>query len=117
MTSMFTDWVMILAALTVIGICIYVLWAFSRKPRDEQIDQLRRWLLFAVIGAEKELGAGTGELKLVMVYDWFVERFPWLAKIVSFDYFSELVDDALKQMRKMLEENKSIKAIVDGDPQ
>ena len=115
MTNVFTDWVLVAAALVVIGLCLYVLWEFSRKPRKEQINQLRKWLLYAVIRAEQELGGGTGELKLVMVYDRFIERFPWLAKVVSFEWFCELVDEALERMRKILEENKSIKAIVDGE--
>lgn len=115
MTNMFTDWVLIAAAVVVIGMCLYVLWEFSRKPREEQIAQLRKWLLYAVTCAEAELGSGTGKMKLVLVYDWFVERFPWMAKVVSFDYFSELVDDALAEMREMLATNKAIKAVVDGE--
>ena len=111
----FTEWVLIVAGLVVIGMSIYVMWEFSRKPREEQIEQLRKWLLYAVTCAEAELGSGTGKMKLVLVYDRFLERFPWLAKIVSFEWFSELVDDALTEMRKMLTENKAIKAIVDGE--
>lgn len=115
MTNLFTNWVLIAAALVVIGMCIYVMWEFSRKPREEQIKQVREWLLWAVTLAERELGGGTGQLKLRYVYDMFVERFPWLAKIIGFDWFSDLVDDALEQMRGMLSTNKAIKAIVDGE--
>ena len=115
MTNLFTDWALIVAALVVIGMSFYVIADFNRKPREEQIEQLRKWLLYAVTCAEAELGGGTGKLKLAMCYDWFLERFPWLAKIVSFEKFSGLVDDALTEMRKMLAENKAIKAIVDGE--
>ena len=41
MTNLFTDWVLIAAALVVIGMSFYVMWSFSRKPREEQIEQLR----------------------------------------------------------------------------
>jgi hypothetical protein len=110
-----TDFVLIAAAVVVIGFCIYILWDFSRKPSDEQIEQLREWLLYGCTLAEQKYGSSTGQIKLRYVYDLFTQRFPWMAKIVSFEWFSELVDDALKQMRKMLEENKAIKAIVDGE--
>lgn len=112
-----TDMMLIAAALAVIGLSIYILWDFSRKPREEQIEQVREWLLWAVTRAEKELGGGTGQIKLRYVYDMFVRRFPVLVRVISFSWFSELVDEALEEMRKMLEENKAIKAIVEGDPQ
>jgi hypothetical protein len=115
MTNLFTNWVMIAAAVVVIGMSIYVMAEFKRKPREEQIEQLREWLLYGCTLAEQKYGSSTGQIKLRYVYDLFTQRFPWMAKIVSFEWFSERVDEALKQMRKMLEENKAIKAIVDGE--
>ena len=47
--------------------------------------------------------------------DVSVTRFPWLAKSVSFEVFSLLVDDALEDMRKMLENNMAVRAIVNGE--
>ena len=41
MTNLFTDWVLIVAALVVIGLSFYVMVDFKRKPREEQIEQLR----------------------------------------------------------------------------
>ena len=72
-------------------------------------------MLYAVTVAEKELGGGTGALKLRYVYDWFARTFPWLAKMISFEYFSEMVDDALEQMKKMLESNKAAKEFVEKE--
>lgn len=115
MTNLFTDWVLIVAALVVIGMCGFVLWEFSRKPREEQIEQVREWLLWAVTRAEQIYGSSTGQLKLRYVYDLFVQRFPAMANVISFERFSQLVDDALEQMRGMLASNKAIKAIVEGD--
>lgn len=115
MTNLFTDWVLIAAALVVIGMSFYVMWSFSRKPREEQIEQLREWMLYAVTRAEQIYGSSTGQLKLRYVYDLFVQRFPALSAVISFEWFSELVDDALEQMRGMLASNKAIKAIVEGD--
>lgn len=115
MTNLFTNWVMIAAAVVVLGMSIYVMAEFKRKPREEQIEQLREWMLYAVILAEQRFGSSTGKLKLHYVYDLFIQRFPALANVISFDWFSELVDDALDQMRGMLSTNKAIKAIVDGE--
>ena len=42
-------------------------------------------------------------------------RFPWLARIVPFDLFSSMVDDALEDMREMLKNNQAVKAHVSGE--
>ena len=102
MTNPFTDLVLISAAVVVIGMCLFVLWEFSRKPRAEQIEAVKQWLVGACFDAEIALGGGTGELKLRMVFDTFVARFPWVAKVVSFDTFHEWVKEALKRLPEML---------------
>lgn len=66
----------------------------------------------AVTKAEKELGAGTGKLKLRYVYDMFVARFEWLAKVITFDMFSMMVDEALEQMRTMLDSNEAVQKLI-----
>ena len=70
------------------------------------------WLLGAVTQAERELGSGTGKLKLRAVYDAFITKFPVFSKIISFDRFSKLVDDALDQMRAILESNVAVQNFV-----
>lgn len=103
--------VAIIAALVVAGVAIY---RYFGLPSDAQLAKVREWLLWAVTEAEKELGGGTGKLKLRQVYDLFVTRFPWLAKIVSFELFSDMVDDALDEMREMLQNNKAVQQLVEG---
>ena len=83
-------------------------------PTETQRVKVKQWLLWAVMQAEKELGGGTGKLKLRRAYDLFVQRFPAIAIAVSFDTFSAWVDEALEEMRKMLKENKAVKEIVKG---
>ena len=61
---------------------------------------------------ENELGAGTGKLKLRYVYDMFVARFEWLAKVITFDMFSMMVDEALEQMRTMLDSNEAVQKLI-----
>lgn len=70
------------------------------------------WLLAAVTMAEKELGSGTGKLKLRSVYDMFIVKFPIFSKIISFERFSMLVDQALEQMRTIISNNKAVQAFV-----
>ncbi len=93
------------------GVLVY---RFVKLPTSEQLQKVREWLLWAVTQAEKELGGGTGQLKLRSVYDLFVARFGWLAKIIPFRVFSALVDDALDEMREMLDQNKAVAAYVEG---
>lgn len=107
-------WYIFIAAIVcgfVAGVAVY---NFYKLPTSEQLNKVRQWLLWAVTMAEQELGGGTGKLKLRQVYDLFVVRFPWLAKIISFALFSELVDDALEDMREMLYTNDAVKALVNG---
>ena len=66
----------------------------------------------ATDAAKKELGSGTGQLKLRYVYDMFVSKFPYLVKFISFEYFSDLVDNVLVKFRKMFETNAAIKQYV-----
>lgn len=76
------------------------------------IDKVREWLLIAVSQAESKFGGGTGKLKLVYVYDLFITKFPKLQAIIPYALFSVLVDEALKAMRKMLENEKIAQFIV-----
>ena len=57
----------------------------------------------AVAEAERCLGSETGQMKLSVVYSAFVKTFPWLAKIISFDLFSDLVDEALENLSEILQ--------------
>lgn len=70
------------------------------------INKIETWLLWAVIQAEKEFGSGTGKLKLAMVYDAFISKFPKLQAIIPYSLFSAMVDKALEQMREMLKNHK-----------
>ena len=57
----------------------------------------------AVAEAERCLGSKTGQMKLYVVYSSFVKTFPWLAKIISFDLFADLVDEALENLAEILQ--------------
>ena len=115
MEFIITYWYIILAVIAILVMAGVAVYRYLGLPREEQLAKVREWLLWAVTGAEKELGGGTGKLKLRQVYDLFVTRFPWLAKIVSFELFSDMVDDALDEMREMLKNNQAVKALVNGE--
>ena len=74
----------------------------------------KEWLKWAVFVAEKELKSGTGQAKLRMVYDMFIEKFPALSSVLPFFIFSKWVDLALDWLRDQLGKNDNIKQIVEG---
>lgn len=45
----------------------------------------------------------------------FVARFTWLAKVISFEAFSLMVDEALEKMKTMLASNKAVQNLVTGE--
>ena len=115
MDFIINNWYIILALAAVLGVAAWYVYRYFNLPSEAQLAKVREWLLWAVTEAEKELGGGTGKLKLRQVYDLFVTRFPWLARIVPFDLFSSLVDDALEDMREMLKTNQAVQAHVSGE--
>lgn len=83
---------------------------FVKKSREEKIQVVKNWLLYAVAMAEKELGSGTGRIKLGQVYEQFLLVFPQLQHVISFDTFARLVDEVLVQFQELIEENVTIAA-------
>lgn len=114
MNFIIENWYVIVIAIAFIVAAVMAIIAFCKSGSKEQINKIKEWLLYATTLAEKELGGGTGKLKLRYVYDMFVEKFPWLAKVISFDYFSNLVDEVLEDMNKLLETNTDVKNYVEG---
>ena len=115
MTLFMENWYICIALMAVTGVIGVGIGRFLKLPNSVQIEKVKEWLLWAVTQAEKELGGGTGQLKLRQVYDLFVQRFPAVAKMISFDAFSLWVDEALEDMREMLKQNKAVKELVEGD--
>ena len=102
------NWPVLLSFLCGVAVCLLFAVRFSKEPTERKITMIKEWLLFAVVQAEKELGAGTGQIKLRYVWDLFIQTFPALAPVISFEMFSKLVDEALDQMRHLLETNQDI---------
>lgn len=108
------NWLLIVIAISAIVVAVSMGIKFFKKDIDEQLKNVREWLLYAVSVAEKELGSGTGKLKLRYVYDMFVAKFTWLSKVISFEQFSNLVDEVLVEMNKLLDTNKAVQSYILG---
>lgn len=97
----------------VIGVIGFGIYQFIKLEKDKQLEIVKEWLLLAVVEAEKKLGGGTGQIKLRYVYDMFIEKFKFLALIITFEQFSVMVDMALDKMRFMLSSNEKLKDYVE----
>lgn len=105
-------WYFLIAVIAILSISGYSVYVFVKRPTTEQINSVKEWLLYAVASAEKELGSGTGQIKLRYVYDMFIAKFPYLAKVISFESFSLLVDEALDKFKTMLSNNSKLQTYI-----
>ena len=107
----------LIALIILISICAasIALICFLRLSKEKQMEMIKQWLILAVVKAEKELGGGTGAVKLRFVYDMFIKRFKFISKIITFEQFSSLVDDALEAMRHLIETNIAIANYIGGN--
>lgn len=108
------NWYVIIAILAVLAVAVVLAVRFFKMPTAKQLATVKEWLLYATTLAEKELGGGTGKLKLRYVYDMFVSKFPWVAKALSFDSFSSMVDESLGSMNDLLSKNAAVQLFVNG---
>lgn len=108
-------WPIILAFVAVLVVVIYIIYKFIKQPKEAQLNKIKEWLLYAVTAAQKEFGSGTGQIKLRYVYDKFLTKFPAFATIVSFELFSNLVDEALVKFKEILETNRKIQQYVEEE--
>lgn len=106
-------WYLIIAAIAILSVSGYAIYVFIKRPTTEQIAKVKEWLLYAVTAAEKELGSGTGQIKLRYVYDMFIAKFPYLVKVIPFETFSILVDEALDKFRNMLDNNTNLQSYIE----
>lgn len=77
-------------------------------------SKIHQWLIYACTVSEKEMGGGTGKIKLRMVYDLFIKKFPVIASIFPFFIFSMWVNHALKQMNAIKDSNSKVAAYLEG---
>lgn len=109
------NWSVIIAVVAVVVVAGVAVYAFLKLPTNQQTTKVKKCLLAWVIAAEADLGGGTGKVKLSTVYGMFVTAFPVLKNFISFETFSEWVDEALEEMRNMLEQNENLRTVVEGN--
>lgn len=97
----------------IVGAAAIGIYQFCKMTKQKQTEVVLEWLLLAVVKAEKELGSGTGQVKLRYVYDLFIDKFKFLALVISFNQFSGLVDQALDTMKGMIVNNKQVKDYIE----
>lgn len=116
MLEMITSYWFILVIAFIIGAVVgNIIIDFFKLPSTSQLSRIKEWLIWAVAAAEKELGSGTGQLKLRYVYGLFTQSWTEFAKVVSFEVFSSWVDDALVRFTKIMQTNKNVVNYVEGD--
>lgn len=111
------NWFLIVALLSCGVVVVCFVFRFLGMPTEKQKEKVKEWLIWACIEAERALQSGTGQLKLREVWNMFcaVPAFTWVARIVSFEQFSEWVSDALLTMKEMLINNATLASYVYGD--
>ncbi len=92
-------------AIVALGVAVY---KFIIMPNGKRKEQIRMWLLEAVLVAEKSWDSGTGKIKISSVYDKFIQRFGIVAILMPKKVFEQLVDEALDDMKELLKENPNL---------
>lgn len=104
--------ILILVLCIMLGGIAYAGYKFFKKPKKEQVEAVKQWLIYACLQAEQLFGSKTGTIKLRYVYDNFVVRFPWLAQVITFEYFSSLVKEMLKKLEEELKTNDAVRNLI-----
>lgn len=78
------------------------------------METVKMILEYMVTEAEREFKSKTGRIKRSMVWEWLVERFPIVTLFLTEEQYDELLNKALEEFRKMLENNKELYNYVYG---
>jgi hypothetical protein len=110
------NWFLIVALLSCGVVSFCLVFRFLGMPTEKQKAKVKEWLIWACIEAERALQSGTGQLKLREVWNMFcsVPSFTWVARIITFELFSEWVSDALVEVKQMLISNNNLAEYVYG---
>ena len=92
-------WIFFIAVAVIVGV-ILILTGHKKKVQE--------WVKFIVAEVERQLGGGTGELKLRAAYDAFLTRFPKMSTFISFNAFSKMVDSALETLNYWIIKNEGV---------
>ena len=109
-----TYWVYFFILLIIGALTVYAVLRFLKLTPGKQIEKVKAALLYMVTEAEREFKSKTGRIKRSMVWEWLVERFPIVTLFLTEEQYDELLNKALEEFRKMLENNKELYNYVYG---
>lgn len=99
------------SVLVVIGFIVLIVVLVKRG----EVKILNNILYRLVTQAEKEYGAGTGELKYAAVSDWIYERLPAILKFLfTSKDIDKMIETALEAAKKKWEQNENMKLYISG---
>ncbi|MCF8018280.1 MAG: hypothetical protein K9L62_02655 [Vallitaleaceae bacterium] len=102
------------SVLVVIGFIVLVVVLIKRG----EVKILNNILYGLVTQAEREFGAGTGELKYAAVSDWIYERLPAILKFLfTSKDIDKMIETALEAAKKKWEKNENLKLYINGSEQ
>lgn len=91
----------------VLAFVIYKIVQIAKMKPEERKQLIKTYLKGLVAEAEKQIGAGNGDLKFAQVEEWFNKKAPMVLKIVLFilgkENLKDLIEDALKEIKESFE--------------
>jgi hypothetical protein len=91
----------------VLAFVIYKIIQIAKMKPEERKELIRTYLKGLVAEAEKQIGAGNGNLKFAQVEEWFNKKAPMVLKIVlsilGKESLKDLIEDALKEIKESFE--------------
>lgn len=115
MTNLINDWYLYICILCVVVAVVATCERFTKLPKEEQIENIKHWLVWLCIEAERELQTGTGQAKLKRVYSVVCTTFTWVVKLITFEEFSKYTDDALLEAKTMIVNSPKLAEWIYGD--
>ena len=85
---------------------------FINKSPKERVETIKQWAIYACALAEAHLGSGTGQMKMRETYDMFLQRFPSLATVITYEKYKEIAEKALLEFKQMLSTNPNIQEMI-----
>lgn len=98
-------WYLIVTAAAMIVVAVTFIIDFVKKSPKERMESVKQWAVYACALAEAHLGSNTGQMKMKETYNMFLQKFPDLAKQISYDTYKETAESALVELKEMLKTN------------
>ena len=97
------NWYVFIIIVCALVCAIMLIENFIKLPTERKKTKIKEWLKTAVDKADKTIETENGQAKLLLVYTWFVKRFPFTAIFMDFNAFKKLVDEVLDKIEDTLD--------------